>query len=249
MPFTISHAAAAWPFEKSKLVLSAVIVGAMAPDFDYFLNMGITGRWTHTIAGTFEFSLPAALIVLAVFHLLLKKSAVALLPERVQRRIVIEQFRFWPLGRFLLIVGSALAGIATHLLWDSFTHGQGWMVDRIRWLQTSHVLWGHLWPNYKFAQHGSTVVGLMLLALWFRGWYRSTEPVHPVEPRLSVRVRTAVICSILATAFGVGLVRAWTLAGPHPFKVTFVATDVVSFVSVTTLGLLVFSLALLAWEE
>ncbi len=249
MPFTISHTAAAWPFEKSKLVLSAVIVGAMAPDLDYFLNLDITGRWTHTLAGTFEFSLPAALVVLAVFHLLLKRPAVALLPVRVQQRIVIQRFRFWPLRRLLLIVGSVLAGIATHLAWDSFTHDQGWMVERIGWLQNPHVLWGHAWPNYKFAQHGSTVLGLLLLALWFRQWYRSTQPIHEVEPRLSVRVRAAVVCSILATAFAVGLVRAWTLAGPNPLKVTFVATDVVSFVSVTTLGLLVFSLALLAWEK
>ena len=249
MPFTISHAAAAWPLEKSKLVLSAVIVGSMAPDFDYFLNLGFTGRWTHTLAGTFEFSLPAALIVLAVFHLLLKRPAVALLPERVQRCIAIQPFRFWPLGRFLLIAGSVLVGVATHLIWDSFTHGQAWVVDRIGWLQTNHVLWGHSWPNYKFAQHGSTVLGLVMLAIWFRGWYRSTEPVHEIEPRLSGRVRTGIISAIVAIAFVVGLVRAWMLVGPHPLKVTFVATDVVSFVTVTTLGLLVFSLALRVWEE
>lgn len=249
MPFTISHAAAAWPFEKSKLVVSAVIIGAMAPDFDYFLDLGFSGRWTHTLAGSVEFSLPAALIVLAIFHFLLKKPAVALLPARVQRRIVIQPFKFWPLRRFLLIVGSVLAGIATHLLWDSFTHPQGWGVERIAWLQSPHVLWGRLWPNYKFAQHGSTVVGLLLLALWFREWYRSKEPVHEIEPQLSARVRVAVISAIVAIAFAVGLVRAWTLAGPHPLKVAFVATDVVNFVSVVTLELLVFSLAMRVWEE
>ncbi len=249
MPFTISHAAAAWPFEKSKLVLSAVIVGAMAPDLDYFLNLDITGRWTHTLAGTFEFSLPLAVIVLAVFHLVLKRPAVALLPRRVQQRIEIQPFRFWPIQRLLLIVGSALIGIATHLAWDSFTHGQGWMVDRIGWLQSQHLILGHSWPNFKFAQHGSTVLGLVLLILWFQRWYRSAEPVHEGEPQLSVRVRAAVVCSILAIAFVVGLVRAWTLAGPNPFRVTFVAVDVVGFVSAASLGLLVFSLAMRVWEE
>lgn len=249
MPFTISHAAAVWPFERSRLVLSAVIVGAMAPDFDYFLNLGITGRWTHTLAGTFEFSLPAALVVLAVFHLLLKRPMVALLPGRVQQRIVMQPFPFWPIGRFLLIAGSVLTGIATHLLWDSFTHGQGWIVERIGWMQTPHVIWSRSWPIYKFAQHGSTVLGLLLLVLWFRDWYRSHPVTVQIEPRLSVRARTAVVCSILAIAFVVALVRAWTVAGPHPFHVVFVATDVVSFVSVTTLGLLVFSLALRMWEE
>lgn len=249
MPFTISHTAAAWPFEKSRLVLSAVIVGAMAPDLDYFLNLDIAGRWTHSLAGTFEFSLPAALVVLAIFHFLLKRPVVALLPAGVQQRIVIQRFRFWPLRRLLLIVGSVLVGIATHLAWDSFTHNGAWMVENIAWLHSPHVILGHSWPNYKFAQHGSTVLGLVLLALWFRKWYGSTEPVHAVEPRLSVRVRTAVVCSILATAFAVGLVRAWTLAGPNPFKVMFVAVDVVSFVSAASLGLVVFSLAMRVWES
>lgn len=248
MPFTISHAAAAWPFEKSRLVLSAVIVGAMAPDFDYFLNLGITGRWTHTLAGSFEFSLPAALILLAAFHLLLKRPVVTLLPEGVQRRIVIRPFRFWPPGRFLLIVVSVLAGIATHLLWDSFTHEPGWMVERINWLQTPHVILGHWWPNYKFAQHGSTVLGLVLLGLWFRRWYREAE-VREVDMRLGVRTRAAVLASIVAIAFVVGLVRAWTLVGPDPLRVAFVATQVVNFVSVATVELLVFSLALRVWEE
>ncbi len=123
------------------------------------------------------------------------------------------------------------------------------MVERIGWLQSPHVLWGREWPNYKFAQHGSTVVGLLLLALWFHRWYRSTEPAHEVEPRLSMRMRASIVCSILATAFVVGLVRAWMMAGPHPLKVAFVATDVVSFVSATTLGLVIFSLAVRVWEE
>lgn len=249
MPFTISHAAAAWPFEKTRLVLSAVIIGAMAPDLSNFLDLGITGRWTHTLAGTFEFSLPAALIVLAVFHLLLKRPMVTLLPGRIQQRIVLQPFRFRPIGRFLIIIVSILAGIATHLLWDSFTHDEGWMAERIGWLQTPHLILGHWWPTYKFAQHGSTVVGLLLVALWFRAWYRSHPVRSQIEPRLSVRARAAVVCSILAIAFVVSLVRAWTMAGPHPLKAAFVAINVVSFVSVATLELLVFSLVLRAWEE
>ena len=250
MPFTISHAAAAWPFEKSRLVLSAVVIGAMAPDLEYFLPFGITGRWTHSFAGMFEFCLPATLLLLAAFHGVLKRPVVALFPERIQQRIIIEPFRYWPMSRFLLVVGSALTGIATHLAWDSFTHPEGWMVERIAWLQLTHTLFGNrVWANYKFAQYGSTVLGLILLVLWFRAWYWKAPARSQVEPRLSARARAAVICSILAIAFVTGLVRAWTTVGPDPLQVAFIATDVVSFMIVSALGLLIFSVALRVWEQ
>jgi uncharacterized protein DUF4184 len=250
MPFTISHVAAAWPFEKSRLVLSAVILGAMAPDLEYFLPVDILGRWTHSLAGTFEFSLPATLILLAVFHGLLKRPAAALLPGRVQQRIVIRPFRFWPIGRLLLIAGSALAGIATHLAWDSFTHPEGWMVARIAWLQVPHVILGNrIWPNYKFAQYGSTLLGLLLLALWFQAWYLNSPVESQMELRLSLRARVAVIASILAIAFVIGLFRAWTIVGPDPLQIAFAAAVVVSFVVVSVIGLLAFSLALRVWKQ
>jgi hypothetical protein len=250
MPFTISHAAAAWPFRKSKLVLSAVIIGAMAPDLEYFLPFGVTGKWTHSLAGTFEFSLPATLILLALFHDVLKRPVVALLPGCVQLRIIIKRFRFWPLSRFLLIAASALTGVATHLFWDSFTHAEGWMVARIAWLQIPHVIWGNrVWPNYKFAQHGSTVLGLLLLALWLQSWYRNSPLKSQVEWRLSLRVRVTVLGSILAVAMITGLIRAWTIVGPEPLQLAFVATAVVSFVAASVIGLLVFSLALRLWEQ
>ncbi len=36
MPWTVSHPAAAAPFARWGLVLSALVVGSMAPDFVYF---------------------------------------------------------------------------------------------------------------------------------------------------------------------------------------------------------------------
>ena len=133
MPFTISHAAAAIPFRRTRLVLSALIVGTMAPDFEYFMHGRIIGRLSHNLQGAFEFCLPASLIVLAVFHWILKRPVVALLPNSVQRRIVFRDFDFWPLSRFLLICASILIGIATHLVWDNFTHSGRWAVEQIVW--------------------------------------------------------------------------------------------------------------------
>jgi len=53
MPFTISHAAAVLPFSrwlKSRQLLSAAVIGSMAPDFGVFLPLHLPRAETHTIA-------------------------------------------------------------------------------------------------------------------------------------------------------------------------------------------------------
>ena len=68
MPFTLAHPAAALPFRKTRLVFSAVIVGSMAPDFEYFLRLAPQGRYFHSLPGLFLCTLPVAFAVLWLFH-------------------------------------------------------------------------------------------------------------------------------------------------------------------------------------
>jgi hypothetical protein len=244
MPFTISHAAATIPFRRTRLVLSALIVGTMAPDFEYFLHGRMISRWSHNLHGAFEFSLPASLLVLAIFHWILKRPVVALLPRGVQQRIVLKEFPFWPLNRFLLIVFSILVGIATHLFWDNFTHSGRWIVEHFAWFhQTTSVL-GRQVANYKVAQHVSTVLGLFLLLVWFLHWYR-TQPTHELPGySLSSGTKFVVVTAMIAIASALGLTRALLLLGSRPMSAVFVANAVVAFVSITMLELLIFSLAI-----
>src|SRR5512146_1088203 len=242
MPFTISHVAAAWPFERSRLILSAVIVGAMAPDFDYFLHVDVTGRSSHNFPGVFEFSLPAALIVLAMFHRLLKRPVVALLPERLQQRIVVREFSFWPLPRLLLILASLLVGIATHLLWDSFTHAEGWVVERVPWCWQRHLILGHDLQHYKIAEHSSSILGLVVVGLWIRWWYLRQEPVADRIPMLSFKLRTSIALLVFLISLGVGVGTALAFAGRDLLSAAFIGIGVVNFVSAAMLELIVFSL-------
>ena len=245
MPFTISHAAAAIPLRRTKLVLSALVIGCMAPDFEYFLHAGMYGRESHNLRGALDFALPATLILLVAFHVLLKRPIVALLPRAIQERVVLQEFKFWPISRLLLIVASALIGIATHLLWDSFTHTNGWVVRHFAWFREQGVVvFQHPWPNYKVAQHGSTVLGLVLLAVWLLHWYR-TEPRHSTPVfSLSTSAKFISVCGIVGIATGAGYFRAYALAGPPGLYGSFVANAIVAFVSATTLELLLFSIAL-----
>jgi hypothetical protein len=179
VPFTLSHAAAALPFRRWRLVTSALVIGTFAPDFEYLLRLSARGRFGHTLAGTFVLTLPLALVVLGIFHAFVKRPAAMLLPEALQRRLEnhLGEFRFGGPTRFLQIVTSILVGIATHLMWDSFTHVSAWPCRHWSVLRRPFPLpiVGQL-PLYKILQHGSTILGIGILLAWLVHWYRTTPP-------------------------------------------------------------------------
>ena len=211
VPFTLAHAAAALPFRRWHLVPSALVIGTFAPDFEYLLRLSPRGRFGHTLVGSFVFTLPLALAVLWIFHSFVKRPAAMLLPEAIQRRLQdhLDEFRFGGVARFILITASILLGIATHLLWDSFTHSTAWPYHHWLLLRRSFALpiVGSL-PLYKIFQHGSTVLGLSILSIWLLRWYRTTEPCGPLTRTLSLRRKAAVIALVVTVALVGATTRA-----------------------------------------
>jgi len=212
MPFTPAHAAAALPFLRLRLVPSALVVGTMAPDFEYFLRFAPGGGFGHTIPGAFLLSLPLALIVLWIFHALLKRPLVRLFPDGIRLRIAAQSapFRFAGARRFVLIVVSALIGIATHLLWDMFTHRDMWAAPHSPWLR-EEVRLPILGMTAHFAmlQLGSTVVGILILCLWVGRWYGRSMPMRQAQERsLPAARRYLVVAGIALIALTGGAIRA-----------------------------------------
>jgi uncharacterized protein DUF4184 len=197
MPFTLSHAAAVMPFARRGLVLSALVVGSMAPDFVYFTTWSPHSGFSHSIPGVFFYCVPAGLLVLSLFHFVIKRPMASLLPVSHQRRLVpwMNRFSFGPLRHFFLIILSLVIGGFTHILWDSFTHSHGWAVEQFPALSiTVRDTW--LGPSqfYRVLQHGSTVFGAaVLLGCYWRWWRRA--PVHPVESivQVSGKVKAGVV--------------------------------------------------------
>ena len=65
MPFTLSHPAVVLPFARWKLILSALVIGSMTPDFEYFIDI-VTDHDVqigHSISGIFLFCIPVGLLV------------------------------------------------------------------------------------------------------------------------------------------------------------------------------------------
>jgi hypothetical protein len=209
MPFTLSHPAAAIPFLRTRLVPSALVIGCMAPDFEYFIHFAPEGGFGHTLAGVFLFDLPAAFIALWLFHVYAKDPLYTWLPASVRRRI-----RLGPaalpvrnIAQFALVLLSILIGVATHILWDSFTHKGLWPYRHWRFLHRLVQLPVYGPMEYlRVLQHASTVLGAAVLLLWFWRWFRRTAPIEPetaTYPRKNHRAALVVIsiAALIAAVF------------------------------------------------
>jgi len=246
VPFTLSHVAAALPMRRSRLILSAVIVGAMAPDLEYFVRLAPGGGWGHTIAGAFGLSLPLGLAVLWLFHRFAKAPILALLPVSLQCRVgsaALRPFPFHGLRRFLWIVLSLLAGIATHLAWDSFTHRRTWLY--LHWnLLREHVPLPllHRMHVYTFLQLISSIAGLAIVLYWIVDWYRNTPPSRrPLRTIISPAQKTLIVTLMIAISVAGGVLRGLMRTGfLHKHRMAYAVTFAGD--AVVTMG------ALLWWQ-
>jgi len=218
MPFTISHAAAALPFRRTRLVLSAVIIGCMAPDFEYFIPFQHHGSFGHSWLGVFTLDLSLSLIVLWLFHRYAKEPLAACLPASARARLHLgpRSVSFNSPSHFGLIVVSILVGIATHLFWDSFTHAGYWTSDHLAFLRISVVLplFGprHI---YDILQYFSSAFGIAVLLLWGLQWYRRATPIRSRQTPRSLKIDRIAIASAFLIALVVAIIRAVAFGTPN----------------------------------
>jgi len=169
-----------------------------------------------------------------------------LLPEALRRRLpnASDKFRFGGPARFLLIIASILVGIATHLLWDSFTHSNTWPYRHWTILRQPFTLpiVGEM-PLYKILQHSSTVVGMAIVAAWLLIWYRTTPPSTRLTKSLPSTRKASVIALIVAVALVGAVLRGVGGMSPGNFSFKhFAARAVVTALALTWWQLLAYGL-------
>lgn len=197
MPFTGSHPAAVLPFIRTTLPTTALVAGSMAPDVPVFLHGGPHYVRTHTPVGVLTVDALLGGLMLVIWHLLLAAPARATAPAALRARLS-SRGQAVPnliLGYLALVVGGF-----THIGWDEFTHHDRAAVRHIGWLHHEHALAGFQLPGYSWAQYGSTVVGMGILALWATRWYRRTRPSSRPVPGLPLPVTIGAIALITAAA-------------------------------------------------
>jgi hypothetical protein len=190
VPFTATHPLAVVPLvyaKRLRLDTTCLVIGSMAPDFEYFARVKLVSRIGHTVPGLLLWCVPVTLLCAWVFHRVVKWPAVRLLPARSAARAAAFAERpwmpAWTVGATALLVVSALLGAITHDVWDSFTHREMWGVRHVAVLRALIPVWGiGPYPVHRVLQHGCTVVGTLVLALIVQRAMRRVQPV-PIEVR------------------------------------------------------------------
>lgn len=211
MPFTLSHAAAAIPFRRSRLIPSALVAGCFAPDFEHFIRLQPGKGFAHTLPGVFFLDLPLAIVVLWFFHRYAKEPLWNSLPENFRSKIALgpNAFTIHSPTRFLLIVISILVGVATHILWDSFTHKTYWPYQHLPLLRETFTfpILGRR-PLYQILQDASSFLGLIIIGVWWHFRSRSIQPIRPRQPDFSptsdrVALLTASVIALIPAVYSV----------------------------------------------
>ncbi|MFF2194698.1 DUF4184 family protein [Streptomyces sp. NPDC058157] len=220
MPFTLSHAAAVLPAirrtgrARGPLVASALVLGSFAPDSLFFADSLVGGlmhygEFTHSLLGVITAD-AALTAVLAACWLLLREPLLALLPGswrgRLHALVRGESWRGRPAAALVLrFYLSAVAGSLTHVVWDSFTHGDRWGTDALPWLDRPVALG---LPAYTFLQYGTSAVAACAL-LWFTVSALRRLPARPAPPSVPVLGRAerwwALLLVAGCTAIGTAL--------------------------------------------
>jgi hypothetical protein len=176
MPFTLAHPAAILPFKRfcpRYLNFPALIAGSVSPDASYFLDRFDLGPFAHHPIKGFLFGIPAGLIILAAFYLL-RSPALKMLPHRY--REIFQPLLSHPSGSPLGIFLSLMLGVATHIVWDNFTHNHSWMAHHVVFLRRPLFLFGtHTIRVVHILSYLCSFVGVFWLCLTYSRW-RATEP-------------------------------------------------------------------------
>ncbi|MEW9551282.1 DUF4184 family protein [Nonomuraea sp. NPDC050783] len=197
MPFTPAHIAAVVPLISAARVRRladpwALAAGAMAPDLPIFLPFLPDYADWHSWIGVLTIDPAAAVLLVLLFHHLLRDPLIALLPPALAGRAALLS----P-GRLRLpsVLAGAVIGAATHVVWDSFTHSTG----PVRWGGwLSAEVFGVL-PLFRFLQYTSSAIGLAVVVWWaWRGLARMAPAPVPERLAISARARAGVLAACAA---------------------------------------------------
>jgi len=220
VPFTPSHAVVAIPFARTRMVPAAVAVGAMTPDLPIFVPGMIPGYGaTHDLAWV-PVTTVLAFVLLLVWRSALRPAVRELAPRAIAARLpsdwdvaAVDAARRTVAGGLGAVGGLALSlalGVVSHIAWDLFTH-EGRTGTRLFPLLDAQ--WGPF-TGVKWLQHGSSLFGLVVLAVWGVLWLsrRTSVPVVRLWPGAvrvvwwvslpAALVLSAMIAAVVAGGFG-----------------------------------------------
>lgn len=247
MPFTPTHALAVVPLARFRaLTPSALAIGSMIPDLWAFMPRAPSYATSHSwlwgpITGVFY-----GLIAFVIFRVC-RGPAIAFAPEHARRKLSrysLHELQMSVRG-WASVVLSLVLGVWTHILWDSFTHGN---TVGMTWFPqlTSELFSIGRQPvrGYKVLQLASTAVGLPTLAWLIARWYarlpaNGSATIGPASSKLRALGIAVVVGAPLAA-----LCASWSASFMEPIAFErFVRLVVTRTMSLYALGFVLLTLA------
>jgi len=209
MPFTLAHPAAILPLRGSRYLRTVpLIIGALIPDLPYYVP-GSLARFlpdTHRFTGSFTTCLVCGYAALTGMFLL-RRPLTALLSARARALCLAAVAPFSAgLLEWLLAAPAIVLGVWTHLLWDSFTHRDGWAVHRVAVLNAPVTIGSYTGTVFHVLQYVSSGLGLGALALWY--WRLRAPAAASGELRTGRTATGPLLMLIAAAAILIGGVQA-----------------------------------------
>lgn len=208
MPFTFSHPAAILPAKilpRHWISLSALIAGSIVPDFEYFIRMKCLGLYSHTFWGMFWFDLPLAFVLTYVYHLLVRDTLIDNLPVFLRGRL--NRYKAFDWATYVkqniwVVLLSLFVGIASHILWDSFTHRNGYFVKRIPWLLLNTEIMGLQHVRFYILQTICSAIGLLAVIVAIMAMPKdATAEKRSIVKYWLIAICIAVVIIVIRTMF------------------------------------------------
>jgi hypothetical protein len=253
MPWTFAHPAAVLPLRPVKhLSFGALIVGSIAPDIGYYFGRFDLAVFAHTLRGLVTICLPTGFALIILVRILHRPVACVLPGPHRQALLSLPQMPRLTSPMMLWRVSlSVMIGAATHLVWDSFTHGTGYLVATLAVLRVPvFVLGTRSVPLFEVLQHASTALGAGVLVVAYVRWRRNVDPDSAAPSHLSDRRRYGLLGALAVIALATALPVAYFVStrSGHTNVALFVVRYVICCTTVFAVTLAVASLWVARWH-
>lgn len=191
MPFTFAHPTYAFPltFISARwFSVTGLVLGSMAPDFEYFLALEPHRTIGHSFTGLVVQVIPLCILFAYLIHTFVKESLILHLPSAfaLNRRAysLLCTWSLRTLRDWSIYIVSVSIGFLTHVAVDAFTHEGGYMVRQLTVLQSIVIL---DLPVYKILQHSLSMIGMIVLVGTIGVALYKTDPYTKETPFITYK--------------------------------------------------------------
>ncbi|PXX47703.1 DUF4184 family protein [Undibacterium pigrum] len=217
MPWTFAHPLAILPLQRlapRRFNLMALIIGSISPDLGYYVFAFDLATLAHQWHGLLLVCLPVGWVVF-MFLRYMQAHFIYLLPQMQRQALQAHMAAPQSLSpsQVTWISIALISGAATHIVWDAFTHANGFAVAYFDVLRQPVDIAGVHTKAFHLLQHLSTLVGVVGLAWCYLQWLKKLPHIVILEPRESDQWRYILFASTAMTSFLLGLPMAYSLSG------------------------------------